>query len=90
MLKRRVESKILFQLILILFQCLLMSSFIKNNFGCACDRNWKKLITYENNDLCKLRLVIVLTLHIEFNFSLKVFFLFSLPVWHTSQKISAV
>ena len=34
----------------------------------------KKSVTYENNDFCKQRLVIVLTLHIECNFNLKVFF----------------
>ena len=34
----------------------------------------KKSVTYENNDSCKQRLVIVLTLHIERNFNLKVFF----------------
>ena len=38
----------------------------------ACVR--KKSVTYENNDSCKQRLVIVLTLHIECNFNLKVFF----------------
>ena len=31
-------------------------------------------MTYENNDSCKQRLVIVQTLHIEYNFSLEVFF----------------
>ena len=40
-----------------------------NYFGCACVR--KKSVTYENNDSCKQRLIIVLTLHIECNFSLK-------------------
>ena len=34
----------------------------------------KKSITYENNDSCKQRLVIVLTLHIKYDFSLKVSF----------------
>ena len=38
----------------------------------------KKSITYENNDSCKQKLVIVLRVHIEYNFSLKVFF--SLPL----------
>ena len=36
-------------------------------------------MTYENNDSCKQRLVIVLTLHIECNFNRKVFF-FSFPL----------
>ena len=40
--------------------------------GCACVR--KKSIAYENNYSCKQRLVIVLRLDIECNFSLKVFF----------------
>ena len=44
---------------------------------CMC---WEEISTYENNDSCKQRLVIVLTLHIECNFSLKVLFLFSLPL----------
>ena len=35
----------------------------------------KKSVTYENNDSCKQRLVIVLTLNIECNFNLKGFFL---------------
>ena len=35
----------------------------------------KKSITYENNDSCKQRLVIVLTLDIEWIFSLKVSFI---------------
>ena len=51
------------------------------NVGCACVR--KKSVTYENNDSCKQRLVIVLTLHIECNFNLKVFFFyffFSFPL----------
>ena len=39
---------------------------------CMC----KKSVTYENNDSCKQRLVVVLTLHIERNFNLKVFFVF--------------
>ena len=44
---------------------------------CMC----KKSVTYENNDSCKQRLVVVLTLHIERNFNLKVFFVFfSLPL----------
>ena len=34
----------------------------------------EKSITYENNDSCKQRLVIVRTLHTEYDFSLKVFF----------------
>ena len=34
---------------------------------------------HENNDSCKQRLVIVLTLHIECNFNLKVFIFFSFP-----------
>ena len=34
----------------------------------------EKSITYENNDSCKQRLVIVRTLHIKYDFSLKVFF----------------
>ena len=37
---------------------------------------YKRSITYENNDSCKQRLVIVLTLHIECNFSLEVFSFF--------------
>ena len=36
----------------------------------------EEIVTYENNDLCKQRLVIVLTLHIECNFNLKVFSFF--------------
>ena len=40
----------------------------------ACVR--KKSVTYENNDSCKQRLVIVLTFHIECNFNLKVLFFF--------------
>ena len=45
---------------------------------CMC----KISVTYENNDSCKQRLVVVLTLHIELNFNLIVFFFFhfnSLP-----------
>ena len=42
------------------------------NFGCASVR--EKSVTYENNDSCKQKLVIVPTLHIEYDFSLKVFF----------------
>ena len=33
----------------------------------------KKSVTYENNDSCKQRLVVVLKLHIKCNFNLKVF-----------------
>ena len=46
-----------------------MSSSDKTNFGCASVR--ENSITYENNDSCKQRLVIVRTLHIEYDFSLK-------------------
>ena len=46
---------------------------LQTNVGCACVR--KNSVTYENDDSCKQRLVIVLTLHIEFNFNLTVFFL---------------
>ena len=42
------------------------------NFGCA--SVGEKSITYENNDSCKQKLVIVHTLQIEYDFSLKVFF----------------
>ena len=38
----------------------------------------KKSVTYENNDSCKQRLVVVLTLHVEYNFNLKGFFSFPL------------
>ena len=34
----------------------------------------KRSVTCESNDSCKQRLVIVLTLHVECNFNLKVFF----------------
>ena len=37
-------------------------------------------MTYENNHSCKQRLVIVLRLHIECNYSLNCIFLFSLPL----------
>ena len=47
------------------------------NFGCGCVR--KESVTHENNDSCKERLVIVLRLHTECNFSLKVIF-FSLSL----------
>ena len=40
----------------------------------------EKSVTYENNDLCKQRLVIVLTLHIKCNFNLKALILFSFPL----------
>ena len=40
----------------------------------------KKSVTYENNDSGTQRLVIVLTLHSECNFNLKVFF-FSFPLF---------
>ena len=53
-----------------------MSSLL-TNFGCA--SVGKKSITYENNDSCKQRLLTVRTLHIEYDFSLKVFF-FSLSL----------
>ena len=43
---------------------------------CACVS--KKSVTFENNDACKQRLVVVLTLHIECNFNLTVFFSFPL------------
>ena len=39
----------------------------------------KKSVTYENNSSCKQKLVIILTSYIECHFSIKVFFLFSLP-----------
>ena len=39
------------------------------NFGCASVR--EKSIAYENNDSSKQKLVIVQTLHIEYDFSLK-------------------
>ena len=42
------------------------------NFGRASVR--EKSITYENNDSCKQKLVIVQILHIEYDFSFKVFF----------------
>ena len=44
---------------------------------CMCK---EEIITYENNDTCKQSSVIVLTRHIECDFSLKVFFFFSLPL----------
>ena len=47
------------------------------NFGCASVR--EKSVTYENNDSCKQKLIIVQTLQIEYDFSLKVF-LFSLSL----------
>ena len=37
-------------------------------------------LTYENNDSCEQRLVIVLTLHIECNFNLKKVFCLSFPL----------
>ena len=43
--------------------------------GCADIK--EKSLAFENNDSCKQRLVIVVTLHVECNFSLKVYF--SLP-----------
>ena len=52
-------------------------SSLKTNFGCVSVR--KKSITDENNDSCKQRLLIVRTLHIEYDFSLKSF-LFSLSL----------
>ena len=51
---------------------------IKQNVECACVS--KKSVTYENNGSCRQRLVVVLTLHIECNFNLKVFFPFSFPL----------
>ena len=47
-------------------------SSLQTNFGCASVR--EKSITYENNDSCKQRLVIVWTRHTEYDFSLTVFF----------------
>ena len=40
---------------------------------CIC---YEESVTYENNDSCNQRPVIVLTLHIECNFNLKVFLSF--------------
>ena len=47
---------------------------------CIC---YGEINTYENNDSCKQRLVIVRTLHIQYDFSLKVFFFHyhSLPLF---------
>ena len=59
-------------------------SILETNFGCASVR--KKSITYENNDSSKQRLVIVRTLHIEYDFSLKVFFLLDRVLWPVSSK----
>ena len=47
---------------------LLMSSLLAI-FGCESVRG--KSITYQNNDSCKQKLVIVRKLHIEYDFSLK-------------------
>ena len=38
------------------------------NFGCASVR--EKSIAFENNDSCKQKLVIIQTLHIEYDFKL--------------------
>ena len=52
-------------------------SSLSTDVGCASVR--KKSVTYENNHSCKHRLVIVLRLHIECNFS-HAFFLVSPPL----------
>ena len=51
-------------------------SSLETNFRCASVR--KKSITYEYNDPSKQRQVIVPTLHIEYDFILKVLFFFTI------------